>query len=353
MIKKKILHLTKTYHPTSYGGIEKVVELITQSLSNKFFFEIVSLAPKEYKKEINGVKLSFFKEIYSVLSTPFCFKIFKYLKNKDYDVIHFHYPWPFTEIVAALILKEKKKIVTYHSHAISGIKIIDILFLPFSLFFLSLVDKIIVTSSDYAKSSLILKLFKKKIETIPIGIQIKKISYNEIKFDDFVLFLGAPRKYKGINIILKAAKKIKSRIIISGFFNKDYFTKYDLPENIKIISKPSEQEKENLLKNCTAVILPSTSRSEAFGISLLEAAQFFKPAITTNLKTGTTYIIKNGKNGFVIPKNNSKELSKKIEIILSNKNLAKKMGLENRKILLKKFNQIKMISKIRKLYNFI
>ena len=76
-------------------------------------------------------------------------------------------------------------------------------------------------------------------------------------------------------------------------------------KNISVINNPKEKEKNNLLKTCSLLVLPSTTRSEAFGLVLLEAAKYSKPVITTQLNTGTSFIVKNNYNGFIIEPNNA------------------------------------------------
>ena len=71
-----------------------------------------------------------------------------------------------------------------------------------------------------------------------------------------------------------------------------------------------ETTKMQLLANCTALLLPSTERSEAFGLVLLEAAACGRPAITTELGTGTSEIVEHGKTGFVVPPNDPQALAR-------------------------------------------
>ena len=96
-------------------------------------------------------------------------------------------------------------------------------------------------------------------------------------------------------------------------------------------------------------MLPSTTRSEAFGLVLLEAAKYSKPVITTQLNTGTSFIVKNNYNGFIIEPNNAKQLKDKINILLNDKAKCKIMGSNNYTRLKKNFCSKKML----KNYNLI
>ena len=112
-----------------------------------------------------------------------------------------------------------------------------------------------------------------------------------------------------------------------------------------------KKKKNELLKSCSLLILPSTNRLEAFGLALLEAANFKKPVISSNLSTGVNSIIKNNLNGFLIKPNNSVKLAKKINFLMQNIKVRKKMGLNNYKILIKKFDSNIGATKYKKLYD--
>lgn len=348
---KKILHLTKTYHPYTYGGVETVIKKITNLLSKNYKFDILS-TNKFDNTLIKKKNISYFsfKENLNIFSTPFSINLLlHFYRSKNlYSIINFHYPWPFMNLCIFFLRKKIKKVVTYHADAISGNKIIDILYLPFAFFFLKKMDKIVVTSSQYYKSSKILKFFKKKIKIIPNFIDVKKI--NKINDKNYILFLGALRKYKGFDVIRDAAKLVNYKFILAGNFTKKDIIKFNFSKNVKFIFKPSEKKKNELLKNCSLLILPSTNRLEAFGLALLEAANFKKPVISSNLSTGVNSIIKNNFNGFLIRPNDYVQLVKKINYLMQNIKIRKKMGLKNYKILINKFNSKMGAAKYKKLY---
>ena len=58
-----------------------------------------------------------------------------------------------------------------------------------------------------------------------------------------------------------------------------------------------------LLHLCLALVFPSVQRSEAFGVSLLEASMLKKPMISTELGTGTSYVNLHDTTGLVVPPN--------------------------------------------------
>ena len=72
-------------------------------------------------------------------------------------------------------------------------------------------------------------------------------------------------------------------------------------KNIMLLGRISEKQKEELLRECLALILPSSLRTEAYGMVLIEASKFGRPMITCEIGTGTTYINEHNKTGLVVP----------------------------------------------------
>lgn len=71
--------------------------------------------------------------------------------------------------------------------------------------------------------------------------------------------------------------------------------------NVDFVGPVGDDDKIALLTLCHALTFPSHLRSEAFGISLLEAAMFGKPMISTEIGTGTSYVNVDGETGLVVP----------------------------------------------------
>nr|WP_246673258.1 glycosyltransferase [Mesorhizobium sp. B2-4-14] len=66
-----------------------------------------------------------------------------------------------------------------------------------------------------------------------------------------------------------------------------------------------------LLHNCLGFIFRSNQRSEAYGLSLAEAAMCGKPMISCEVGTGTSYVNKAGETGLVVPPSDPERLAKR------------------------------------------
>ena len=88
---------------------------------------------------------------------------------------------------------------------------------------------------------------------------------------------------------------------------------------------------------------------EGFGFAVLEALSFGIPTIVSNV-CALPELVSDGKTGYVVRAGNVDELTKKLEILISNKNLRQKMGEAARRSFLEKFSVEKSNEKLLKTY---
>ena len=360
------MHVYKTYSPETKGGVESFIkELSSGMLSRQITSDIFCLTKNDNLTidKIEGVKVYRIPKTFELSSTPFSIKAFLEYKEivKGYDLIHFHFPYPFQDMLHFLFSRHKKTLVTYHSDIVKQ-KYLYYLYKPLENFFLKNVDSIVATSENYKRSSLVLKKYAHKTGVIPIGISEKNKKEKENRSflqdiqkkvgDNFFLFLGVLRYYKGVHLLIEAAKKNGLPVIIAGAgaFENDLKKMVKDCKNILFVGEVDEGKKYTLLKNCFAFVFPSHLRSEAFGISLLEASMQAKPMITIENSTGTSFVNKNMETGYVLENPDAGLLSDAMVELSKNKNNASKMGVNARKRYLKYFTLEKMVDSYLTLY---
>ena len=344
MKKIKVLHLYKDAYPESTGGVAKFTNNLCK-VGNSLGIENTVLAFRKGNKRskqitIDNYKVIFIPESFSIFSTSFsigAFKKFKELVSKS-DIIHYHFPYPFSDILNFFCGVRKPTILTYHSDIVRQKKFMFLYrFLMYS--FLNSVDHIVATSPNYLSTSNVLKRFPNKVSVIPIGLSYEDYPeknnrihcyYKKILPERFFLFIGYFRYYKGLHIVFNAVKNTKINLVLvgEGEIKKNLLNKIKKEniQNITILDKVSEQEKVSLLNLCKGFIFPSHLRSEAFGIALLEAALFGKPMISCEIGTGTSYVNKDKITGLVVKPNSPIELRNAMQYLLDNDKVSKKMG---------------------------
>jgi glycosyltransferase involved in cell wall biosynthesis len=100
---------------------------------------------------------------------------------------------------------------------------------------------------------------------------------------------------------------------------------------------------------CDLFVLPSRSRSEAFGIVLLEAMARSKPIVATHVG-GIPYVIRDGETGILVPPLDPTSLAGAISQLLRDPRLRQRMGQAGRKRVLANFTRESVTTQLLKIY---
>jgi rhamnosyl/mannosyltransferase len=339
----RVLHFYKTSFPDSMGGVEQVINQIARG-ANKFGVktDVLSLTQERGPSiiKIDGYLAHRARLDLQIASTGFSASVFWRFAQlaKKADVIHYHYPWPFMDVVHFATRLKKPTLVTYHSDIIRQKHLLK-LYRPLKRKFLTSVDHIVATSPNYLASSAVLAKFLDKVSVIPIGLDkatypqpmLDRLQYWRDKFGPkFFLFVGVIRYYKGLHILVEAAQGTDYPIVIVGAGPIEQQLKMQAAQlgvrNIHFLGHVTDEDKVALLTLCYGVVFPSHLRSEAFGISLLEGAMYGKPMISSEIGTGTTFINIGGETGLVVPPSDPVALRQAMRYLWDNPVTALTMG---------------------------
>ncbi|AMM41433.1 MAG TPA: glycosyltransferase family 1 protein [Candidatus Atribacteria bacterium] len=195
------------------------------------------------------------------------------------------------------------------------------------------------------------KLFEKT------NLTIDTKSKNHIK----VLFLGNLIKSKGFFDVIKAIPKVIRRysnvkFIFAGKFPNNYREQNEvfryieqnkLDSVVKFMEVVPGEKKIKLLLFSDVFIFPSYNEGHPFVI--LEAMAAGLPIITTDVGAIRETVI-DKENGFIIEKNNPKQIAEKIITLIKNPELRKKMGEKSRQRFLKYYTKDKFIENLSNVF---
>lgn len=163
---------------------------------------------------------------------------------------------------------------------------------------------------------------------------------NFVKCKDFpksrkpsILFLNRIKKYKGIDVLLRAIKKLNEQKIdfdawiagsgdASEIEKSRKYAKGNKLSNASFLGKISEEKKAELMQKAWIFVNPSFK--EGWGIVNIEA-NYFGTAVLGSDVGGIKDSVIDGKTGFLFEYGNSNQLAEKIKKILQNKKLRKQM----------------------------
>ena len=254
------------YDLDHHGGVQNQVKLLKNGLVNKGINTKI-LGPSSYDYDIgNAVKIPF-----NGSQNPITFfpsqKIIKEAISWA-DVIHVHEP--FMPFFFWRLHTKKKIIVTHHANIGNFIKAC----LKF-LYLFTRYKKLYSTavSSEALNNATALN---KEIVIIPNMIEINKdVSY--IDNGNF-LFIGRNEKRKNLKLFVQLANFYESKFKFIAVTNQ----KTDNTSLIYHIS-PSEIDKKSIISNVGIYIAPN-SKSESFGITILEAINGGNVAVCSDIK---------------------------------------------------------------------
>ncbi|MCY6379845.1 glycosyltransferase [Hoeflea prorocentri] len=344
----RILHFFKTYWPDTFGGVERSIDAIAEhSVHLGAEHHVLSLTPGNPEgPALRGTQtLHKVRRTGSFASTDFSFSCLGPFRRlaAEADIVHLHFPWPFMDAIVLASRVRKPIVLTYHSDALAN-PVLETAYRPLRDRLLSRVDAIVATSPNYLVSSKVLRACQDKTTIIPLGldeaaypdVSAERLQHWKTRFgSDFFLFTGVLRHYKGLETLLRAAAKTHSRIVIAGSGPEKTKLKAQMKQqgldHVHLVGSIKEEDKVALLRLCSGFAFPSNKRSEAFGLSLVEAAMFGKPMISCDIGTGTSYVNSDGETGFVIPPDDPDALAEKMNVLASDGDLQASFGAAARK----------------------
>jgi glycosyltransferase involved in cell wall biosynthesis len=346
----RVLSTYKTYLPDPPGGLQEAIRQTCLSTSEHGIKNtIYTLSKQPYPRQVNFPEANVFREK-SWLAPASCdigsfksLQTFKHLLSNT-DVVHYYHPWPFADVLNLLSRSEKPQMMTYISDIVRQ-KYLDKFYMPLLRHSLDKMQIIVANCPTYAATSNVLSnpKIRDKVRVIPLGINESSyltegdesiLDRRGIKNNFYFLFLGVLRYYKGLRFLIEAANLVKAKIVIAGSGPEQSKLQKQAIElgcnNIIFTGQVSEAEKIALLAHCSAFILPSHLRSEAYGMVLVEASMMGKPMISCEIGTGTSYINCHEETGFVVPPESSEALAVAMNAMLNENKLTHEMGIKAR-----------------------
>jgi len=190
----------------------------------------------------------------------------------------------------------------------------------------------VITISESSKKEIMEAGIGKVIGVVNPGITFSKYKHYKKTELPSILFLNRIKKYKGLDILLKAVKKMntlnnKIKVFVAGdgdWLNnaKSYANEHKL-DNVEFFGRVSEAKKEELIQKSWVFINPSLK--EGWGIINIESNYMGTPAIGSDV-SGIKDSIVDGKTGVIFKYGDSNELAEKIKSIIDNKKLRQEMS---------------------------
>jgi glycosyltransferase involved in cell wall biosynthesis len=200
-------------------------------------------------------------------------------------------------------------------------------------------DRIVTPSRAYAEDvSRVFPQLRAKLVSIHNGVDLTEFAgrscdATNIQRAPYILCVAMHNEKKGIDVLLRAfalihdkEPSLKLMLVGDGPLRRqleDLASTLGIPDRVEFLGRQGRTQVADLLHSCEVFVLPS--RSEPFGIVLIEAMASKKPIVSTTAG-GIPEIIENGKNGILVQPDNPSSLAEAILMVLKDVNLQRELA---------------------------
>jgi rhamnosyl/mannosyltransferase len=123
-----------------------------------------------------------------------------------------------------------------------------------------------------------------------------------------------------------------------------------LSDQVQLAGEVTDEERLAWLHACAALVLPSTTRQEAFGMVQLEAMLCGRPVVSTDLPTGVPWVNVHGQTGLVVRAGDATLLRGALDRLVNDADVRHALGAAGRTRVLQTFTADKMCAAALALY---
>jgi glycosyltransferase involved in cell wall biosynthesis len=358
----RILHVFKDYYPPTRGGIEQHLHELVHSLDG-LTCEVLTAARSrrgsiEVESGVPVIRAAEFGRISTSPVTPSWASVFR---RTSADVVHFHMPNPFGELAFLAAHRNVPLVATYHADIV-GRNALRPGFVPIQRAFLRRAERIVVASPAMAETPA-LESHRDRLVPIPYGVDADTWAPRPEAADaikqrhpgPLVLFLGRLVPYKGVELLIEAMRRVDATLLVVGDGQlrsrwEVAASNANLEERVVFVGEIADDARAAYYHAADVFALPSTTRAEAFGISILEAMACGTPAVSTELGTGTSFINAAGETGLVVPPRSAEALADALNALLSDGARRAAMGAAAAQRVREHFKKSEMLDVLADLY---
>ncbi len=338
----KILHIYKDYYPV-LGGIENHLRWLAEAQAARGHDVTVLVTNPAGMQttmgEENGVRVIRAARVATVASTPLSLSMPAILRRQHPDIVHLQFPYPVGETSQWLMRRGRGTIISYQSDVVRQASILR-LYTPLLRRVLARADRILASSPNYIQSSPWLRPLADKCTVVPLGVDVARFATPQPErvrairqrySGPLLLFVGRLRYYKGLDFLLHAMTQVDATLLLVGIGPEEahlraLVAQLQLADRVHFTGEATDDQLPALYQAADIFVLPSSHRSEAFGIVLLEAMAAGTPLISTELGTGTSWVNRDGVTGLVVPPRDADAMAAAINQLLGDDALRDAMG---------------------------
>ena len=356
----KILHAGKFYPPVP-GGIETVLRDLAEGLATRWDVHVAVAHDRwsrTVREEVGGAHLVRAASFGRFGPLALCPALAVHLWRGPYDCVVLHEPNPLAVMALAVRVPSRRFIIWHHSDYLRprwSKRLYDVLLRRLC----RRADCVIFSSPPLAAHSEIAP-FARRVAVIPYGIDLPAFATiderqrrraQEIRAanrEPIILAVGRLVYYKGIDVLLEAMRSCPGTLVVIGEGTsigalRRVATQQGLGERVHFVSHVSQAELVAYYHAADVFVLPSTERTEAFGIVQVEAMACGVPVISVDLPTGVPWVNNDDVTGIVVPSRDAAALADAIRTLAGDRALRERLGAGGRERAATLFSKDRML----------
>lgn len=362
-----VLHVGKFYPPAP-GGMERVVQLLCEGEQPTTDSRVLVANTRRgtVRERWQGIDVTRVSSVAAIGSVGVCptFPLELWRAKRDVTVIH--EPNPLALVADWASAQSGPLVVWFHSEVMRPRWKYRLLYRPFLRRVLRRASRIVVSSPNLAEHAAELKDFRDKCIVIPFGIDVERLRrtsgadrhaagiaqrYPGPRF----LFVGRLVPYKGVDVLLEAMRDVNGTALIVGdgplrASLEARANALRIQSRVHFLGRLPDDEVVAHLHGCDALVLPSTTRAETFGVVQLEAMACGKPVVSTNLPTGVPWVNRHDETGLVVEPGDASALATALRQLGDDAALRARLGEHARARVMEQFTAERMAADSSALY---
>ena len=321
----RIVHASKFYPPAP-GGIETVVKELCDHTADDWDVRVVAANTEgatvtERQGRVTVTRAACVGRAHSV---PLCPSLPLHLWRANADCVVLHEPNPIAGTALFTRVPAPRLIVWHHS---------DLLRPRWAPATYGRVQRalyrraacVVVSSPILAAESPLVKQAR-RVAVVPFGVRVdrfRRLDERQLRLAESirrryasprVLFVGRLVYYKGLDILIDALASVPGTLILAGEGPLDHELRERAAARavlgrVHFLGRVADGDLPAYYHGADLFALPSTARTETFGVVQVEAMAAGLPVISTDLPTGVPWVNQDGVSGIVVPPGDANALA--------------------------------------------
>lgn len=356
----RILHVYKDYYPV-LGGIENHVRVLAEAQAAAGHQVIVSacaVGPRSIIEDTRGVRVVKSGRVATVASMPISLSQPVAIARLRPDLIHVQSPYPLGETAAAAFGRGAPLVISYQADVVRQKGLLRF-YGPIMRRVLRRADRILANCQQYVDTSPWLAPVRDKITVVPLGVDTRRFSPGATGTGGSecrLLFAGRLRYYKGLDGLLRALALLPgAELDVCGVGPmmaewQRLAGELGVADRAHFLGEVEDAALPDLYRRAGIFVLPANSRAEAYGTVLVEAMACGVPCVTTEVGTGTSWVVQDGVTGLVVPAGDHEALAAALGRLMADPAERARMSAAGRARAEAEFTEELMVKRVMDVY---